>query len=78
MSDPCLAVINHGPGHQSTTRCGETGKHHQHRAVLSPRVFEWCDCHAVEVDWSDTAQVFTGFFDENPDFADCELEGVSE
>lgn len=54
----CSAVIHHGPGHQSKTRCGLTSPHEIHEAVYgSLRQF---------AEWRGDA-VTTGFFDEPPE-----------
>lgn len=57
LEESCGAVIWHGPGHQSKTRCQETGPHDIHSAVYgSMRQFaEWRG-----------EEVMTGFFDEPP------------
>lgn len=54
---PCPAVIHHGPGHQSSTRCQVDGPHTIHEASYGAdrELARWT---------GDTAT--TGFFDEPP------------
>jgi hypothetical protein len=54
---PCDAVLWHGPGHQSRTKCRIKGPHTIHRAVYGSgrQQAEWCGDEAM-----------TGFFDEPP------------
>ena len=40
---PCEAVIHHGPGHQSTTKCYLRQKHTTHEANLCGEIAEWED-----------------------------------
>lgn len=58
---PCQAVIHHGPGHQSTTRCMVKGQHAIHEACYGP------DFQLAR--WQGDS-VSTGFFDEPPDDPD--------
>ena len=53
----CHAVLFHGPGHQSTTRCGlpEDG-HNIHEAIPMNRVARWRGDES-----------YSGYFDEYPD-----------
>lgn len=54
----CSAKIYHGPGHQSSTRCHNTKKHHKiHEAYYGS-----CRQHAR---WKGQ-EVCSGFFDEPP------------
>jgi len=55
----CDAVICHGPGHQSTTHCQVEGEHEIHEAYYG--------CYDEHAQWY-SKQVFTGFFDEPPEF----------
>jgi hypothetical protein len=57
-SGKCLAIICHGPGHQSTTFCHNTKKHHKvHEAYFGSdnQYARW-----------KSMKVFSGFFDEPP------------
>lgn len=53
VSDRCFAVLHHGPGHQSTTRCELRGTHAHHSAEVMGEQVEWTG--------NDES---TGFFDE--------------
>lgn len=55
--EPCNAIIYHGPGHQSRTRCYLTGTHniHETRYGSFDRLARWVG-----------DEVFSGFFDEAP------------
>lgn len=58
--DPrCTAIIRHGPGHQSKTRCRVQGEHDEHEAVYMGQFATWRGDEAM-----------TGFFDEPPDQED--------
>ena len=54
----CQAVIFHGPGHQSTTRCRLTRPHKMHEAIYGSfkQLGHWREMES-----------FTGFFDESPE-----------
>lgn len=63
----CHAVIFHGPGHQSTTRC--TRNHTLDPVLVSERAPEPVHCAIVvntQMRWHGT-EAFTGFSDEAPD-----------
>ncbi len=62
----CGAVIWHGPGHQSYTRCQVKGKHKLHEAVYGPRklLAEWYKSEA-----------YTDPFDNPPYLNDNEARG---
>ena len=51
----CEAIIWHGPGHQSKTRCMLTGPHKIHKTIYGQ--------HDQEVRWRGD-EAFTGFFDD--------------
>jgi len=53
----CHAVLYHGPGHQSSTKCQITGPHSIHRAEYGGyrQVAYWIG-----------DEKFTGYFDEPP------------
>lgn len=53
----CSAVIWHGPGHQSSTKCQVIGNHRVHEAVYGSmeQTAKWRG-----------KKVFSGFFDEPP------------
>jgi hypothetical protein len=53
----CSAIICHGPGHQSKTRCRLTGKHDIHETVYG-------SCRQF-AQWRGDL-VFSGYFDEPP------------
>lgn len=57
----CDAVLHHGPGHQSTTKCERVGKHEVHMCLYGryERVALWTGDEAC-----------TGFFDEPPRLED--------
>lgn len=55
----CTAVICHGPGHQSKTKCQVLKPHIVHEAVYGS-----CEQHAQ---W-EGERVFSGFFDEPPEY----------
>jgi hypothetical protein len=54
----CLAILHHGPGHQSKTYCRVRGKHTIHRATYGSyeQTMEWREKKGKKT--------FTGFFDE--------------
>lgn len=56
--EPCDAVIYHGPGHQSKTKCYRTGIHfvHETRYGSFDQLARWTG-----------DKVFSGFFDEPPE-----------
>lgn len=54
----CQAVIHHGPGHQSTTKCGVKDFPHTLHAVIYGSYRE-------EASWYGD-EVFNGYFDEPP------------
>lgn len=56
VSGRCFAVIHHGPGHQSATRCTLRGPHGRHRAKVKHEWMYWTDENNS-----------TGFFDEAPE-----------
>jgi hypothetical protein len=76
--EPCDAVIYHGPGHQSRTRCRVKGPHTVHEAVYGDSQFaQWTDgqylrsLKAAGVDppsWVTEKVAMTGYFDEPPQF----------
>jgi hypothetical protein len=51
---PCGAVIHHGGGHQSTSRCERRGPHKQH--AIESYGFYWSKMKA-----------FSGYFNESPE-----------
>lgn len=51
----CLAILNHGPGHQSKTYCQVNGKHRIHSCVYGR--------YDQEMQWK-SMSAFTGRFDE--------------
>lgn len=53
----CHAVIYHGPGHQSSTRCRVKGEH-IHEAVYGE--------FSQFAEWTDPDEICSGFFDEPP------------
>lgn len=61
VDEGCHAVIFHGPGHQSTTRCQETGEHELHRAVFGS---------ACQEGWWRGMETCTGYFDDPPPLED--------
>lgn len=54
-NNECPAIINHGPGSQSSTHCAITGPHEIHS----------CSPMGVTLRW-DKMTGSTGFFDESP------------
>lgn len=53
----CLALIHHGPGHQSSSRCELKGDHDVHQVAMRGReVMRWRG-----------DEESTGFFDESPE-----------
>lgn len=58
LDDGCHAVIFHGPGHQSTSRCRLTGEHERHETIYgsSQTLARWTGDEGI-----------TGFFDEPED-----------
>jgi len=56
---PCTALIFHGPGHQSRTKCMLRGPHTIHKAYYGryEQLAQW-----------EGDSAFSGFFDEPPDF----------
>jgi hypothetical protein len=56
--EPCSAEIHHGPGHQSTTKCGKVGPHEVHGAEIMGEMAYWRTEEGKES--------FTGYFDESP------------
>lgn len=56
-TESCKAIIYHGPGHQSRTRCYLTGPHEVHEAEYG------CYCQLAR--WRGD-EAFTGYFDEPP------------
>lgn len=74
----CSAVLAHGPGHQSTTRCERTGPHEVHRAIYGSARQEatWRDGSYTNqlrkqgIDFNPKSypenMAMTGFFDEPP------------
>ncbi len=54
----CSAIICHGPGHQSKTKCYIRGEHEIHETRYGS-----CDQLAR---WKGS-KVFSGYFDESPD-----------
>ena len=59
--DCCQAVIYHGPGRQSRTRCRLSGPHDIHEAYYGN--------YSLLARWRGD-KVFTGYFDEPPDDPD--------
>jgi hypothetical protein len=55
----CLAVLYHGPGHQSKAQCQVVGEHEIHEAVYLGTFAQWRGDEAT-----------TGFFDEPPKLDD--------
>lgn len=53
----CEAVLWHGNGHQSRTKCQLKGKHTLHHTVYG--------CYDQEASWKGK-EACTGFFDESP------------
>ncbi len=74
MSDQCTATIHAGPGHQSEHECVLEGKHHDH-ASGHPHNYEWSDCRAVKVMWSDKLVAYSGYFNESPGWCEGGHEG---
>lgn len=66
LAEPCPSSIYAGPGHQSRHECiRETERpHHHHRSRLYG--YEWSDCQAEKVSWSDQPQTFTDIVDRSP------------
>jgi hypothetical protein len=58
-SKPCNAMIFHGPGHQSKTKCRLRGPHNVHETYYGR--------HEQFARWRGD-KVFSGFFDEPPEF----------
>lgn len=56
VSDRCFAVLHHGPGHRSATRCDIRGPHERHEARIMGERVQW-----------DGADSITGYFDEPPE-----------
>jgi len=54
-NEPCAAVIHHGPGHQTTSRCERTGSHAMHQNTQTGRLLKWVG----EIGYTDA-------FDQNP------------
>jgi len=54
----CTAILHHGPGHQSQTKCDVVGKHDVHHCHYG--------CYREEAYWKEQ-DCCTGFFDEPPD-----------
>ena len=52
---PCDAVLSHGPGHQSQTKCHLKGKHDVHEARYG--------CYDLGMRWRGK-EACTGYFDE--------------
>ena len=61
----CSAIICHGPGHQSNTRCRLTGKHNIHEAVYGS--------YRQLAQWRGD-RVCSGYFDEPPSVPNSEAE----
>jgi hypothetical protein len=55
LQQTCSAVLYHGPGHQSKSRCTEVGPHDVHRTIYGDRLAEW-----------EGMEGMTGYFDEPP------------
>ena len=55
--EKCDAVLCHGPGHQSKTRCILKGRHDTHYCIYGS--------YRTEAYWKGMKK-FTGFFDEPP------------
>lgn len=57
VSVPCTAVIRHGPGRQSRTRCEERGPHETHYAAnpMEPG-WEWATDEAIVDDWGNVQE----------------------
>ena len=58
---PCEAVIFHGPGHQSRTRCHLTGLHEIHETYYGS--YDQFACWRGD-------EAISGFFDEPPELGD--------
>lgn len=74
---PCPAVLYHGPGHQSRSRCEVVGVHDVHSTHYGDgQLAEWRDNeyiqrlrergHVTVPDWVTPGTAMTGVFDEPP------------
>jgi len=61
LNGQCNAKLHHGPGHQSSTFCEETGDHDIHMCHYYPS-----GCYETVARWTEDHK-FSGFFDEPPD-----------
>lgn len=59
MFEQCEAMIWHGPGHQSRTRCQRKGKHTVHKAIYGR--YDQTAC------WEGD-ETYSGYFDEPPEY----------
>ena len=57
MKKQCEAVIRHGPGHQSRTKCQVVGKHKVHEAVYGS--------YEQYAQWVGD-KCYSGYFDDPP------------
>lgn len=53
----CEGVVNHGPGHQSKSRCTLKGEHEYHHATNGYSAWEW--------PVSEGLNLTTGYFDDS-------------
>ena len=57
-SGKCMAVLHHGPGHQSRSYCSVEGPHAKHRVIYGS--------YEQEATWRGWSKC-TGYFDEPPE-----------